>query len=601
MPTPEEEATRNQLAKERVPRSRRTIPGSSSAGTRVTVLYYLCRNGRHLEHPHLMELHLASPHLYLGDVLRRLDKLRGKGMAAMYSWSCKRRYKTGFVWHDVSDDDLLFPVPTQGQSQNQGSGEYVLKGSLLLHHSPLPEATPAAPPLPDHHHHQQNACATIDPTKVQCIKITSPREESPACSQGSQEGAGCWTSNSSSSSPTPPIAEEAEAPPPPPQQQQQQQPLPGLPSSPSSTSSITEDGNGDEEPVRSSCSTSPDKPRARGLAGSALSSSGGTSSPCPAGHNLAPYNQEGNSSVAGQDTATQTNGNLVGKELHHKTTGISNMTATPTDANKDLQRRGQAGSCFSGTGGRSGTLESLIRAEAVDRRSSASSTTHDRRILEQDECPLLDDKEALQSLKPANLLMRLVACGSNMSVGHHPACGLMRTAHRPRYLTTRHVHVELPPTSPVLAPLGTLIMRHPQTDATRAFSEPGDSCSHCRCKGEESAKGMHSSSCNEPGVSNKYAPHTIKMTPCEQPEIGTLDVSGEQECSCGPSLKTLKRSTSKRMSDLSSGKIHSPRAVSFHDEKEKAVKIEERLASGARVIIQCAPMLKDNYISAKAM
>uniref|UniRef100_A0A0A9CW32 SOSEKI DIX-like domain-containing protein n=1 Tax=Arundo donax TaxID=35708 RepID=A0A0A9CW32_ARUDO len=66
------------------------------------------------------------------DVIRRLDVLRGKGMAAMYSWSCKRRYKTGFVWHDVSGDDILLPA--------QGS-EYVLKGSLLLlRHSPQPAA-----------------------------------------------------------------------------------------------------------------------------------------------------------------------------------------------------------------------------------------------------------------------------------------------------------------------------------------------------------------------------------------------------------------------------------------------------------------------------
>jgi len=48
-----------------------------------------------------------------------------------------RRYKTGFVWHDVLEDDVLRPA--------QGS-EYVLKGSLLLsHHSP-PAALVAAPP-----------------------------------------------------------------------------------------------------------------------------------------------------------------------------------------------------------------------------------------------------------------------------------------------------------------------------------------------------------------------------------------------------------------------------------------------------------------------
>ncbi|XBI55533.1 hypothetical protein VPH35_037336 [Triticum aestivum] len=54
-------------------------------GTRAAVVYYLCRN-HHLEHPHFMEVTLASPQgLYLRDVFDRLDALRGKGMAAKYS------------------------------------------------------------------------------------------------------------------------------------------------------------------------------------------------------------------------------------------------------------------------------------------------------------------------------------------------------------------------------------------------------------------------------------------------------------------------------------------------------------------------------------
>jgi hypothetical protein len=56
----------------------------------------------------------------------------------------------------------------------------------------------------------------------------------------------------------------------------------------------------------------------------------------------------------------------------------------------------------------------------------------------------------------------------------------------------------------------------------------------------------------------------------------TTDVrhnNGEQECSNEASSKTLRRSTSKRMTDSSP---RFSRVVSFHDEKEKAVKIEER-------------------------
>ncbi|KAL0418129.1 UNVERIFIED_CONTAM: protein UPSTREAM OF FLC [Sesamum radiatum] len=64
--------------------------GKLKADRRVPVVYYLSRNGQ-LEHPHFMEVPLSSPHgLFLGDVINRLNVLRGKGMAAMYSWSCKR-------------------------------------------------------------------------------------------------------------------------------------------------------------------------------------------------------------------------------------------------------------------------------------------------------------------------------------------------------------------------------------------------------------------------------------------------------------------------------------------------------------------------------
>ncbi|ANM68651.1 hypothetical protein AtNW77_Chr5g0145981 [Arabidopsis thaliana] len=90
---------------------------------KVPVVYYLCRNGQ-LDHPHFIEVTLSSHDgLYLKDVINRLNDLRGKGMASLYSWSSKRSYKNGFVWHDLSEDDFIFPV--QGQ-------EYVLKGSEVL-------------------------------------------------------------------------------------------------------------------------------------------------------------------------------------------------------------------------------------------------------------------------------------------------------------------------------------------------------------------------------------------------------------------------------------------------------------------------------------
>ncbi|KAL5697756.1 Protein SOSEKI 3 [Ranunculus cassubicifolius] len=65
-------------------------PSPKSHCRRVPVVYCLCRN-HHLEHPHFIEVPLSSPEgLYLRDVIRRLNALRGRGMLGMYSWSCKR-------------------------------------------------------------------------------------------------------------------------------------------------------------------------------------------------------------------------------------------------------------------------------------------------------------------------------------------------------------------------------------------------------------------------------------------------------------------------------------------------------------------------------
>ncbi|GKB86108.1 upstream of flc-like protein [Tanacetum coccineum] len=101
-----------------------TEPHSTNNKPRkVAVVYYLSRNGN-LEHPHFIEVPLSSSDgLYLRDVTDRLNSLRGKGMASLYSWSSKRSYKNGFVWHDLSENDFIYPAHGQ---------EYVLKGSELV-------------------------------------------------------------------------------------------------------------------------------------------------------------------------------------------------------------------------------------------------------------------------------------------------------------------------------------------------------------------------------------------------------------------------------------------------------------------------------------
>ncbi|XP_058096730.1 protein SOSEKI 2 [Magnolia sinica] len=90
---------------------------------KVQVLYYLSRNGQ-LEHPHFMEVsHLSNQQLRLRDVVDRLTVLRGRGMPSLFSWSCKRSYKNGYVWNDLAENDVIYPAE---------GAEYVLKGSEII-------------------------------------------------------------------------------------------------------------------------------------------------------------------------------------------------------------------------------------------------------------------------------------------------------------------------------------------------------------------------------------------------------------------------------------------------------------------------------------
>ncbi|CAD5185809.1 unnamed protein product [Musa acuminata subsp. malaccensis] len=90
---------------------------------KVQIIYYLSWNGQ-LEHPHFIELpYLPNQQLRLRDVIERLTLLRGRGMPALFSWSCKRSYKNGYVWNDLAENDVIFPAD---------GVEYVLKGSEII-------------------------------------------------------------------------------------------------------------------------------------------------------------------------------------------------------------------------------------------------------------------------------------------------------------------------------------------------------------------------------------------------------------------------------------------------------------------------------------
>ncbi|KAL5229579.1 hypothetical protein ABZP36_028355 [Zizania latifolia] len=361
----------------------RSPPPPPSPAKRVAVVYYLCRN-RHLEHPHFIEVPLASPEgLYLRDVINRLNVLRGKGMAAMYSWSCKRSYKNGFVWHDLSEDDLVLPA--------QGN-EYILKGSELLDRSP-----------PDR---KQNGVG--DP-KVDTLK--HPPEESPH-SRGSQEGC------SSSSSPSA-VTKEASPPPPTPQPHEHAQLATLLPLSSAST-------NREDDRSRT--------PR---------SGSSGNQSPEPAGRvaqlseasSPGPLEYRVCKPIGAQDASTQTDDSeRDAPEINTCTAGVSTEDDTSDAEIQECHQRSTQASpkgpgvvresqpaCPSdaSTGGRVETLESLIRAEA-SRRSSF-------KVLEEEHIfgPMS------VKFKPANLLMQMITCGS-ISVKDHRSFGLIPT-YKPRF------------------------------------------------------------------------------------------------------------------------------------------------------------------------
>ncbi|KAH0451893.1 hypothetical protein IEQ34_019192 [Dendrobium chrysotoxum] len=96
----------------------------AAAAIRAQVVYYLSRNGQ-LEHPHFLEIsHLPNQFLRLKDVIQRLTVLRGRGMPSLFSWSSKRSYKNGFVWNDLSENDIIYPAD---------GAEYILKGSEIIH------------------------------------------------------------------------------------------------------------------------------------------------------------------------------------------------------------------------------------------------------------------------------------------------------------------------------------------------------------------------------------------------------------------------------------------------------------------------------------
>lgn len=417
-------------------------------------------------------------------------------MPAMYSWSCKRSYKSGFVWHDLSEDDLI--VPSQGN-------EYVLKGSELLDQSPPDRGS-----------------------------VSRTQEPAPA-----------------------------------PEPQPQPQP---------------------QEAVNSQhpCSSSDDSTRPE------------TSSPGPVEYRV--YKPH-----CAADASTQTEDAGGGRRTSGSPNTCVRGVSTDEGSSQDRNEISSTPSSTSSSGktAQTATLESLIRAEA--------SKINSFRILEGQEEVLMP--AAAAKLKATDMLIQLITCGS-ISVKDHGSFGLV-----PTYLP-RFSRVRFP--SPMFA--GSMsaveefdcLSENPRMVGLRIEDKEYFSGSLIESKAHkedlrEAVPSLKRSSsfdamrnCESPdsnrdkekdSTHSKCIPRSVKMTSNKQSrnEATKSPLSDcQRNSSAGTDCSLPSKGVSRKTTNASSVKGSSMRLESFKEEKGRVIKIEERLTSGARVIIQSRVPCEDS-------
>lgn len=498
---------------------------------KVPVVYYLCRN-RQLEHPHFIEVPLSSPNgLYLRDVIERFNVLRGRGMASLYSWSCKRSYKNGFVWHDLCEDDLILPAH---------GNEYVLKGSELFDESDAGRFSPAG------------NVRLSNPKLLPEPQSSRSQDDTSSSSSMNEKG----TKNSQDDESSPPVQR-------------------------SGSSSVSPQSSADKSSSwNGSLSLTEYKIyKTEGLADASTQTDENASKAtppetCTRGVSTDDGSIEPESYEIHEVQAKQTN----------ESAQICRETVSPAPSS----------SSASSSGGRTDTLESLIRAD-INKLNSF-------RIIEGEEFRVPKTK-----LKPSNVLMQLISCGS-ISVKDH-SFGLIPTyrprfshskfpsplfstsfslgdldclAENPRFMGLRLEDKEyfsgsLLETNIPKEP--TLLKRSSSYNADRTNKEPGDSVED---KEEKNAGTKCIPRSIKASLNKQQARSEAMKSPLsEGPRISSDGIRSSRtitfDTSCGGS---------KRITEPSSDKRHSNRIDSFREEKDNVIKIEERLASGARVIIQ---------------
>lgn len=504
---------------------------------KVPVVYYICRN-RQLEHPHFIEVPLSSRDgLYLRDVIDRLNVLRGRGMASMYSWSCKRSYKSGFVWHDLCEDDLILPAH---------GDEYVLKGSELFDESNSGRFSPGVT------------------TKIQSLRQLPPPESASSRSQDD------------------------------------------------SSSSSSMNGKGTKHSQDDDLSPSVHRP---GSSGVSPDSTAGKSTSWGGSLSLTEYKVYKNDGLADASTQTEENVNRAKTRetctrgvstddgsLEPESTGSCQKQVPCVKENSEISGHlvsvsPPSSSSASSSGGKTETLESLIRADV--------SKINSFRILEEEEIRMPTNAR----LKATNMLMQLISCGS-VSVKDH-SFGVIPT-YRPRFSHTKFPSplfstsimfgdLDCLSENPRLMTLkledkeyfsGSLIeskMLKEEGDEHNALKRSSSYNADRTSKQLDSVKDKEESNSGQ----SKCIPRSIKASLGKQGRSETMRspvsdkprnssdrVDGSQTVSGSSS-----NGSSKRITESVSSKKPSKRLDSFREE-EKVIKIEERLASGARVIIQ---------------
>ncbi|KAK3146425.1 hypothetical protein QOZ80_3BG0265960 [Eleusine coracana subsp. coracana] len=339
------------------------------AQRKVPVVYYLTRS-RHLEHPHFVEVPTASPEgLYLRDVINHLNTVRGKGMASMYSWSCKRSYKNGFVWHDLSEDDLVLPAT---------DGEYILKGSELMDQSPTGQF-----------YHGSNGNQKQQSRLKESARQPLPREHSYPSSPPSV----IVREARSRRSPSLPPPDEDDTP---------------SPHRGHSAGTMSPEMEHQGAQLRGSGSASPAEFRIHKPTGS-MDAATQTDDLARRSSRRAPEMRK---------KSLSTDHDAVVREISEYRQSHPRRSAELQGISRELLSQCPTPVSIPSTRGKSESLESLIRAD---------NATNSFRIIQEDDivvptCP---------KLKPTNVLMQLITCGA-LSVKDHEDIGIVQ-AYKPRF------------------------------------------------------------------------------------------------------------------------------------------------------------------------